>query len=91
MSRIHRKAVADEVKDLLGIFKPRKIEIKCTGCGLTHTVRRDANAPPNAISMVCNWCSSCSHKADDYYEESYVLKEDEPEFVDPNQLDLFGG
>lgn len=89
MNRIQRKGIVNEVKELLGIVKPRKIEIKCTGCSSIHTVRRDTEAPHNAISMVCNWCPDCQDQADDYYEESYVLKEDDPEFVDPNQLDLF--
>jgi len=65
------------------------IKINCD-CGHSHEVRRDSDAPENAISMGCNWCPKCEDTADSYYEEWYNLSEDgENESDDPNQLMMF--
>jgi len=70
------------------------IKINCD-CGKVYEVHRDNEAPKNAISMGCNWCSDCEDTADDYYNEWYDNNDDgddnqntEPDVPD-NQLMLF--
>ena len=70
----------------------QKIKINCEGCGLTHEVNRDKEAPKDSISMSCNWCPACEDKAEDYYEEWYNKGGDDGDNSDggdPNQLMMF--
>jgi len=69
------------------------IKMNCD-CGKVHEVRKDKEAPKNAISMGCNWCPDCEDTAEDYYNEWYNLNDGENEnIVEPevpdNQLMLF--
>jgi hypothetical protein len=67
----------------------KEIILTCK-CGATYNLKRDQSAPKNATSMGCNWCPSCHHSNHHYNEwYNYDAKENEPEIVDPNQLDLF--
>lgn len=67
----------------------KTLKINCDGCGITHDVNRDSEAPETATSMGCNWCPNCEDSAEDYYNEWYNYNEsDDTETNDPNQLML---
>lgn len=69
-----------------------RINIICETCGKTHDVPRTNEIPDWVISLGCNWCPCCEERANDYYEEWYLPKnedDDEPEPPQPipdNQL-----
>ena len=63
------------------------INIKCTGCGDIHAVRRTEEIPNNATSLICNWCPGCENEPDEDYHEQYVFTEEE--IINPDQLSIF--
>jgi len=66
-----------------------KIKITCETCGKVHEVKRDKEAPENAISMGCNWGPCCEDRAEDYYDEWYNYPDPNDKVDDPHQLVLF--
>lgn len=64
------------------------MKIHCD-CGKIHEVRKDKEAPKNAISMGCNYCPACEAK--DYYDEwhNYPDPDAKPKIsIGKNQLKL---
>ena len=72
-------------------MKDLRINIKCECCGKVFEVPRTEEIPDNIEALACNFCFECdmNDKMTDYYDEWYILKEELPVSVDPNQLTLF--